>query len=103
MELTVAERLILLAILPKEGDYTTLKIVSNLKQTLSFSEDEHKKLKFVAEGQSIRWESSAKQEKLIEIGDKAKEILASALKELDKSKKLQENQIPLYEKFLGGN
>ena len=46
MKLTIPERLVLITILPAEGDYTTLKLVRKLKESLSFSEEEHKQLNF---------------------------------------------------------
>ena len=44
MKLSVFERLILLNVMPKEGDFTTLKIIRNLQEALSFSEEELKVL-----------------------------------------------------------
>lgn len=46
MKLTVPERLVLVNILPPEGDYTTLKLVRKLRESLSFSEEEHKQVNF---------------------------------------------------------
>lgn len=46
MKLTIPERLVLVTILPAEGDYTTLKLVRKLRESLSFSEEEHKQLNF---------------------------------------------------------
>jgi len=41
MKLSVFERMILLNTLPAEGDLTTLKIVRGLRESLSFTEEEH--------------------------------------------------------------
>lgn len=46
MKLTIPERLVLVNILPVESDYTTLKLVRKLRESLSFSEEEHKQLNF---------------------------------------------------------
>lgn len=46
MKLTVPERLILVNVLPAESDYTTLKLVRKLRESLSFTEEEHKQLNF---------------------------------------------------------
>ncbi|KKL25025.1 hypothetical protein LCGC14_2409420, partial [marine sediment metagenome] len=46
MKLTIPERLVLVTILPAEGDYTTLKLVRKLRESLSFTEEEHKELNF---------------------------------------------------------
>lgn len=46
VKLQVAERINLLSILPREGDFLTLKIVRQLRESLSFKDAEHDKLKF---------------------------------------------------------
>lgn len=46
MKLTISERLVLGTILPAQGDYTTLKLIRKLRESLSFSEAEHKQLNF---------------------------------------------------------
>jgi len=102
MLLSVFDRLILLNILPKEGDITTLKIIRTLKDNLSFSEDEHKSLEFKHEGDQIAWQQGADIPKEIEIGEKATDIIIESLKSLNKAKKLTEAHLPLYEKFIGG-
>ena len=102
MLLSVFERLILLNILPKEGDITTLKIIRKLKDDLSFSEEEHTALQFKNEDGQIMWKEEADIKKEIEIGEKATDIIAEALKALNKAKKLTEAHISIYERFTGG-
>ena len=103
MKLEVFERLILLNILPKEGDFTTLKIIHDLKDSLSFTEEEHKELKFEhGTNNDIRWNIDADISKEIEIGDVAKNIIRETLEKLNKEKKLTEQHIPIYEKFVIG-
>ena len=102
MELNVFERLNLLNILPKEGTFITLKIVRQLREALSFSEDEIKVLNFqqnIKEG-TIQWNTAADIIKDVAIGEKATDMVVDALKELDKQKKLTEQHIGLYEKFV---
>ena len=100
MELGVFDRLILLNILPKEGDFTTLKIVRKLREDLSFSEEEHKALKFQQDEGSIKWQSGADKPKEIQFGDKATDLIVSTLKKLSADKKLTEQHFNLYEKFV---
>lgn len=103
MELGVFDRLILLNILPKEGDFTTLKIVRTMREDLSFSEDEHKALQFEqkqSEG-SIKWKSEADKPKHINFGEKATDLIVATLKKLSNDKKLTEQHMNLYEKFVG--
>ena len=105
MELNTFERLILLAILPKEGNFITLKIVRQLRESLSFTEEEVKVLNFVqdVENEKVTWDQAADKPKEITIGEKATDIVVEALKALDKEKKLTEQHYGLYEKFIEGN
>jgi len=102
MLLNTFDRLILLNIMPKEGDITTLKIIRKLKDDLSFSEEEHTALQFKNEDGQIMWKEEADIKKEIEIGEKATDIIAEALKALNKAKKLTEAHISIYERFTGG-
>lgn len=117
MKLTVNERITLLGILPKEGNFLTLKIIRKLKEDLSFTEAEHKLYQFKNSGESfvdvdgsvsvvpansIRWNGDVDQNREFDFGVKATEAVVEALKELDKAKKLQEAHISLYEKFVEG-
>ena len=100
MQLGVFDRLILLNILPKEGDFTTLKIVRKLREDLSFTEAEHKALQFVQEEGNVKWQSEADIPTEIAIGEKAMGIIKDVLKKLDKDKKLSEQHYNIYEKFV---
>jgi hypothetical protein len=100
MQLNVFDRLVLLNILPKEGNFLTLKIVRSLREDLSFSEDEHKALQFHQDGQIMKWQQSADIPKCIAIGEKANEIIVEALKKLDKENKLQAEHLSIYERFV---
>lgn len=99
MELTVLERLLLLEYLPKEGDYTTLKIVRRLREDLSFSEEEHQLLQFKQDAQSLRW-TPGPPPKEIAIGGKAHDTIVAALKGLDRQGKLRQDCLDLYERFV---
>lgn len=46
MKLSVIERLTLSGLLPEKGSYTNLKLIRLAKETLSFTDKEHKLLKF---------------------------------------------------------
>lgn len=100
MKLSTFDRLILLNILPKEGDFTTLKIVRKLRETLSFSEAEHKALQFSQNEGKVTWRTEGDVEKDITIGEKATDIIADVLKKLDKDKKLKNEHYSLYERFV---
>jgi hypothetical protein len=104
MVLNVKERLLLGGILPNQGDFTTLKIITKLQHELSFSEEEHKLLQFksIPETSSINWNSDAEKDvqKDIPIGEKAMDIIQEALKKLNNEKKLPMSLMDIYEKFV---
>lgn len=123
MELTVYDRMTLLSILPKQGDFTTLRLVRKLQEALSFDEEEHKVLQFqrvytcqscgkqglertcecggsgAFKGRMV-WLKEADVPKEIPIGEKATDIIADALKSLSQQKKLTEQHLSLYERFV---
>ena len=102
MNLQVGERLVLLSILPQEGDFTTLKIVRGLRESLSFSEEEHKTYGFKQEDNMVFWATEKDTPKDVPIGEKATDIIVDALKKLNDNKKLRNEHFTLYEKFVGG-
>lgn len=99
-ELSVMERLVLLNILPKEGDFTTIKLLRKLRENLSFDEEEHKELMFVQDGDQVRWNEGIALTKQIQIGEKQSDIIHDALKKLNDGKKLTDQHFSLYEKFV---
>jgi len=100
MELTVFERLILLNILPREGNITTIKIIRQLRDELSFTEEEHAALQFKSEEDGrVLWRKEADKPKNVNIGVKAHGVIADRLKELDKQKKLTEQHLSVWDKF----
>jgi hypothetical protein len=101
MILTTLERLLLLNILPKEGDFTTLKIVRKLREALSWTEAEYAERNFTtnAEG-GVTWTLGNPDAVEIPIGEKATDIIVGALKKLNDEKKLNEQNFSLYEKFV---
>jgi len=101
MKLSVGDRLILLGVIPQQGDFTTLKIVRNMRDELSFSEEEHKILKIRQEGEMMFWEEGL-EDKEINFGEKATDIIVDAFKKLNDQKKLRIEQMELYERFVGG-
>lgn len=104
MEFTVSERIALLGILPKEGNFRTLKVVRQLREALSFDDEENKLLNFRQEGQMVRWEKEAVGVKEVEIGERMEDLITDTLNKLNKTEKLRDEHFTLCEKFnIGGN
>ena len=98
--LKVAERVILMGLLPGGGDYLTYKIVHELKENVGFSEEDIKKFNIRQDNELLLWDRDKEDDKEIEYGEKAEEIIREALKKLDEDKKINEKNISLYEKFM---
>ena len=98
--LKVAERVILMGLLPKEGDYLTYKIVHQLKDNVGFSEEDIKTFNIRQENDMLLWDKDKEDVKEVEFGEKAMEIVREALEKLNAEKKINEKNITLYEKFM---
>lgn len=100
MILSVEERLVLLSLLPVEGEYATLKILTDLRMSLSFTEKEIKdwKLESDTEKGQTHWEVNGETE--IPMGEKATDIVEAALKKRNREKNLPIQALGLYEKFI---
>jgi hypothetical protein len=120
--LSVQDRLALLAILPAEGTFATLRILQALKLALSLSEAEVQHLKLrtagqvlpedddlpaerqrhVAEG-AVSWLLAADPHKRFQFGPATLTIIREALTKLETAGKLREQHLGLYEQFVGGD
>lgn len=99
MKLNVLERFGLLHALPEQGNYADLKIVRQLRENLSFGEEEQKELEFeeLPDGR-IKWKGEPEKE--IAIGEKATDIIVAALKKLNDTEQLTRDHLSVYEKFV---
>ena len=74
------ERLLVLKLLPRHGNLTTLRIVRELERELSFSEEEHAALQFVNhENGAVTWKASDDKEKDVELGEVAHRLVLEGL------------------------
>ena len=100
MLLTIRERLILQSILPQEGDILILRVLRELQKELGFTEEELAQYKFVQAEGKVTWDNTVEQNKEIEIGRKANDIIVLALSKLNEQKKLKMEHLDIYEKFI---
>ena len=107
MILNVLERLVLLNLLPKEGDFTTLKLVRVAREDLSFNDIENQRLKFIQgsgpEGKGqVSWDNTAAKEieRDIPLGEMMTIKVVEELTKLNKEGKLTDEHFTLYEKFV---
>ncbi len=102
VKLTLFERFVAMTLLPLEESYLTLKIIRELQAELAVTEEEAKLAElFEPEGggtDAKNWEAVPLKE--IIFGDIAKGIIVDALNMLNKEKKLTQQHVSLYEKFI---
>ena len=99
MNLTIADRLVVLDILPATGDILTVKIIRDLRHSLEFTEEELKECNITQDTDRVIWDKDI--EKDIDISPKALSIIVEALEQYNKDKKLTLAHLPVYEKFIG--
>ena len=104
MKFNVLERVILGSMLVAyQGNFTTLKLVREGREALSFNEVENRKLEFVQNGTNTSWNPEASiefQSVEIDLGEVVTSIIKTMLTELNKEEKLTEQHFSLYEKFM---
>ena len=106
MKLEIHERLALLELLPKTGDYVALKTIRRAREMIGLTPEEQKKLNFheiEIEGQAkIAWDREVAREMGVDVPidewttDKIREILV----ELNKQEEIADRTFTLYEKFV---
>jgi len=99
-KLTMVERFAVLSALPKEGSYATLRVLRDLQHQLAPSEEESKEMELKQEGERVKMNSKAGEERDLDIGERGEDLIFRALQELNRNEKLQEHQFGIYEKFV---
>lgn len=103
IKLGVLERIVLLNTLPVEGDLLTLKVIQEAKSKVAFSEKELKEFEIKrnpANPNEIKWDEKKDTGKIIELSDIVCQLVKDKLIKMNTEKKLHEQHISLYEKFV---
>ena len=99
MELTGMERMLLLRALPAQGNLTTIKIVREMRENLSFNEADHEALGIDTNTTVVNGPALMNHIADIQLGKKATEIAGDALRALDEKDQLTEAHLSVWEKF----
>jgi hypothetical protein len=102
IKLDIMERVVLFNLLPKEGNFMTLKTLRQAKEKIGLDPKEIKdaKVKQNVENGTLTWDADKDPHKEIEINRDVKKIIVDALEKLDKDGKLNDQHITLFEKFV---
>lgn len=100
MELSIMERVMLLNILPTKGNIVTLKLVQELRDALSFDEDDIEKAELTQDDETgrVTWETNIV--KTFDFGKKVTGIIVKTLEQLNLEEALTSQHMSLCEKFL---
>lgn len=103
MKLKIDDRLVIVNILPKEGDITKVRAVKELIGKVGLTAKELKNWKVIAKpGGQIEWDATKAKEVDIPISEYDKKLIADTFKEVSKNNKLTVGQIKLYDAFCKG-
>ena len=101
VKLNMVERLVAISLLPTETNYANWKIINDLKNQLSPTEEELVAINAKQAsngGTTTKWD--AVPDKEIVFGEITEKMMMDALTRLDKESKLSPEHISLYQKFV---
>ena len=100
MKLKIHDRLLVLNILPKEGNLVTVRLLKDILGKIGLAGDEIKDWKVQSRpNNQVIWDNTKQTEKEIEVSDSERELIFAKLEELNKASKLTLEQLNLYDKF----
>lgn len=100
--LNIGGRIVLGSILPREGNFLTLRLVRDLSSKIGITADEHKKYEIIEDKEThgIKWNAEGLKEIDFDFKLKEVELISKVLTELDKTEKLDLQHYSIYDKFV---
>ncbi len=103
VKLKVTQRIDLQSILPKQGDFLTVKMIRVLKEELAFSQKEHNSLKFVRHPDgTVEWDGNVAKKciKEVTIPESIVIVIKEILEKANAAKQITEAHLDFYEMFM---
>lgn len=103
MKVTILERVLLMGILPREGNVVDMNNSQNIRTAVEFSPEDLDKLKVVQTEKGMEWDAEAANEigeKDVVVGVSGAELIKKTLKKLSDEEKLPMDALSLYRKFV---
>ncbi len=97
MELSVKDRIVLLSVLPREGNLTTIRQLRELREALSFTDEEHECYGMREIEDRIFWDSEGTKD--VPISPRMLTLIADEFRRLDERGKFRDEMLDTYEKF----
>ena len=99
-DLGVLERMLIIGLIPPQGDITRLRQLREFRERMSFSDEERTKFGIEQlEGMNVVWKTS--EPKTYQLSPDEVKMIKSALRVLDREKQLTVDHIPLWDQFIG--
>ncbi len=98
----IKERIVLWGIIPKQGSYTDLIIIWDIRKKIWLKQKEITASEIVTDNVtwSITWNNEKDKDVKIDFTEPERNIIKSALLDLDKDKKLTDDHVELYKTFV---
>jgi hypothetical protein len=102
IRLTVLERIILFAIVPRQGSFNHMDLAQGIIQQIHFPPSERAELELIDVGGKVEWneDKEADHEKEIELDVGGVKLIQDALAKMSDAGELPMDGISLYRKFL---
>ena len=99
--MNVGERLLTISVLPKNGNFITMKVVKGIIKKLTLSNEDMISYDIVVKDNGdVSWNEKGFVPKEVEIDSVELALIQKSLRELDESGGLSQETLPIYEKFL---
>ena len=95
MILDIKNRLLLISMLPAEGNISQMVDVYDLVRELKLSDEEKNKVAYVESGSYVKWEHKDDPNKDINISSDQLKIIMDAIDKLDREGKISLEMVPL--------
>ena len=99
-KLNIGERLMVMSILPKEGDFVTLRAIRDMVAKIGLSAKDMETYDVTQKEGVTRWNKEGLKLAEIDFEVFELEIITSTLKKLNEDKKLTPQLFDVYEKFM---
>jgi len=99
VKLNVGERLVTISVLPKEGNFVTIRMIRTLISRLGLSAEEIKSYEVAEVDGNVRWNANGSLSQPFVFADAEIDLIKKSLKKLDEENKLNQDTFLVYEKF----
>ncbi len=99
-QLKVAERFALLTVLPEKGDFLDMRKINELRDELNLTAEEITKFEAKSNKDGVTWNAKKDRGVNFTFGERATDIIVTALKALNESRQLEGRHVTLYEMFV---